>query len=73
MSHAAQGVAKRRRVGEVAERDLHPHALGAQSPRVAHEAAYLGALGEQPAQQGRADQAGRTGQQQHDSYNMPLS
>ena len=36
---AAQGVAEGRRVAEVAERDLHPHALRAEPPRVAHQAA----------------------------------
>ena len=69
---AAQGVAERGRVGQVAERDLHAHALGAQSPRVAHQAAHLLAFGDQAAQQRRAHQAGRAGKEQHHSYNMPL-
>ena len=38
--HAAQRVAERGRVGEVAERDLHAHALVAQAARVAHQAAH---------------------------------
>ena len=37
---AAQGVAERRRVGEVAQRDLDAHAVGAEAPRVADEAAH---------------------------------
>ena len=37
---AAHRVAERRRVGEVAERDLDPHALGAQPARVADQAAH---------------------------------
>ncbi len=68
----AHGVAEGGRVGEVAEGDLHPHALGAEPPRVAHEAAHLRAFGQQAAQQRRAHQAGRAGKQEHDSYNMPL-
>ena len=36
---AAQGVAERRRVGEVAEGDLDAHALGPEPARVAHQAA----------------------------------
>ena len=65
--HAAHRVAERRRVGQVAERDLHPHALGAQPPRVAHQAAHRAAFGEQAAQQRGADEAGRAGKQQHAS------
>ena len=40
VSHAAQGVAERGRVGQVAERDLDAHALVAEPARVAHEAAH---------------------------------
>ena len=36
--HAAQRVAERRRVGQVAQRDLDPHALVAEAARVAHQA-----------------------------------
>ena len=48
---APQGVAKGGRVGQVAERDLHAHALGAEPPRVAHQAAHLLAFGHEAAQQ----------------------
>ena len=64
-AHAAQRVAKRRRVGEVAERDLHAHAVGTQAARVAHEAADRPARGGQPAQQCAADETRGTGQQEH--------
>ena len=57
---------------EVAERDLHAHALGAQAPGIAHQAANLGPFGEQAPQQRGAHQAGRAGKQQHASYNMRL-
>ena len=69
---AAQRVAKGGRIGEVAERDLHAHALGAQPPRVANEAAHVGSFGHQAAKQRGADEAGRAGKEQHRSYNMPL-
>ena len=65
MSHAAQRVAERRRVGEVAERDLHAHALGAQPARVAHQAAHRLAGRHEPAQQRAPDEPGGAGQQQH--------
>ena len=61
----AQRVAKRRRVGQVAQRDLHAHALGAQTPRIAHQAAHRLARCREPRQQGRTDEAGRAGQQEH--------
>ena len=38
--HAAQRVAERGRVGQVAERDLDPHPLVAEPARVAHQAAH---------------------------------
>ncbi len=63
---APQRVPKRRRVGEVAERDLHPHALCAEPARVAHEAAHLRAFGDEAAQERRPDHAGGAGEQQHD-------
>ena len=65
VSHAAHGVAERRRVGQVAEGDLHAHALVAQAPRVAHQTADRLAAGGQPPQQRRADQAGGAGEQDH--------
>ena len=63
--HAAQRIAKRRGIGEVAERYLDAHALGAQPPRVAHQTAHLLVFREQPAQERRADEAGGAGEQQH--------
>ena len=62
---AAQGVAKRGRVGEVAQRDLHPHALLSQPARIAHQAAHRLAGGHQPAQQRRADRPGGAREQDH--------
>ena len=53
------------RVGEVAQGDLHPHALLAQAARVAHEAAHRLAGGDQAAQQRRADRAGGAREQDH--------
>ena len=70
--HTAQGVAKGGWVSQIAEGDLDAHALDAQPAGIAHQAADLGAFGEQPAQQRGADQAGRAGKQEHDSYNMHL-
>jgi hypothetical protein len=63
--HAAHGVAKRRRVGEVAERDLHAHAVGAELLGVAHQATHGHALGDDPPQQGRAHCPGGAGEEQH--------
>ena len=65
--HAAQGVAKGRRVGQVAEGDLHAHALVAQAPRIAHQTANRLAAGGQSPQQRRPDQAGGAGEQDHGS------
>ena len=42
---------------EVAEGDLHAHALGAQAPRVAHQAAHRAPGGGQARQQRGADEA----------------
>ena len=63
--HAAQRVAEGGRVGEVAERDLHAHALSAQAPGIAHQAADLCAFGHETAQQRGADEAGGAGEKQH--------
>jgi hypothetical protein len=63
--HAAQRVAKRRRVGEVAQRDLHAHALGPEAARIAHQAAHRDAFRGQAAQDGGADESGGAGEQQH--------
>ena len=70
--NAPQRVAKGGRVGEVAERDLHAHAHGAEPARVAHQAAYVRPVVDEPAQQRRAHLAGRARKQQHGSYNMRL-
>ncbi len=58
---------------EVAEGDLHAHALGAQAPGIAHEAAHRGPFADQPPQQRGAHETGRAGKQQHASYNMRLA
>jgi hypothetical protein len=52
-------------VGEIADRELDPDALGPEPPRVAHQAADRRAAGRQAAQHGGTDQPGRTRQQQH--------
>jgi hypothetical protein len=62
---AAQGVAERRRIGQVAQRDLHADALGPQPARVAHEAAHGLPRGGQTAQEGGPDEPGGAGEQQH--------
>ena len=48
---------------QVAERDLHAHALGPEPARVAHEAADGLAGGRQAAQERRADRAGGAGEE----------
>ena len=62
---AAQRVAERQVVAEIAERDLDPDALGPQPPRIADQAANRRAGGDQAAQQGAADGSGGAGEQQH--------
>jgi hypothetical protein len=62
---AAQRVAKRPRVPEVAERDLDPDPLGAQAPRVSDQAPDRDARGHQTPQQRAADRSRRACQQQH--------
>ena len=52
-------------IGQVADRELHPHPLGAEPPRIAHEAAHVLAARRQAAQHGRADQPGGACEQQH--------
>jgi hypothetical protein len=48
-AHAAQGVAERGRVGEVAGGQLHMHPVGPEPPGVAHQAAHrLAACHEAP-------------------------
>ena len=63
--HAAQRMAERRRIREVAERDLDAHARRSQAARIADQAAHgLAARGE-PRKQGRSDPSGRAGEQEH--------
>ena len=58
---------KRAGIGQVADRDLDPHALGAEAARVADEAAdRLAARREAPQQRG-ADEPGGAGEEQHAS------
>ena len=64
-AHAAHGVPERRRIGEVAEGDLHADALVAETPRVTDETADGLGPGGQPSQQRRADQTGGAGEQDH--------
>ena len=58
-------MAERRRIGQVAERDLHADALGAETPRVAHQAADGLPRGRQPAQEGGADEPRGAGEEEH--------
>ena len=62
---AAHGVAKRGRVREIAERDLHPHPLRSQSPGVAHEAANGLAVPEQARKKRAPHESRGAGQQDH--------
>ena len=48
---APERVPERGRIGEVAERDLHAHALVAEAARVAHEGTHGLAVRGEPAQQ----------------------
>jgi hypothetical protein len=48
----AQRVAKRRRVGQVPQRDLHAHPLGSQPSRIPHEAAHPLPRGDEAPQHG---------------------
>ena len=61
----AERVAKRRRVRQVAQRDLHAHALVTEAARVAHEAAHGSRLRGEPPQQRPADGARGSGEQDH--------
>ena len=64
-AHAAQRMPPRRRIGQVADRELHAHALGAQPPRIAHEAAHRLTARREATQHGGSDQSGGTRQQKH--------
>ena len=63
--HAAQRVAERGRVGEVARGQLDVHPLGPEPPRVAHQAAHGLAAADEPPQHRGAEQAGRSREQDH--------
>ena len=71
--HAAQRVAEGLRLGEVAERDLHAHALGrpaAAGSRTRQRTGSPRAVSR--AQQGTADGAGGAGEQEHaDASRIP--
>ena len=54
---AAQRVPERRRIDQVAQRYLHPHALVAEAALVAHQGAYRAAVGGEPAQERGADRS----------------
>ena len=63
---AAQRVAERQVVGEVAEGDLHAHPLGAEPPRVAHQAAdRRPGVAISRLSSGRPTVPGGAGQEQH--------
>ena len=62
---AAHGVAEGGGVSEIADRDLDADALGAETARVAHEAAHRLAAGDEATQQRRSHPSCRSGQQQH--------
>ena len=64
-AHAAQGVAERGGVGEVARGELDVHPFGAEPPRVAHEAADRLAPADEAPQHRRAEQSGRSCEQDH--------
>ena len=69
---AAQRVAERGRVGEVAERDLHAHAILAEPARIAHQAAQRHLRGDQTPAEGASDQAACAGEEQHAQQRSPL-
>jgi hypothetical protein len=62
---AAQRVAERRRVREVARRELDAHPLGPEAARIADQAAHGLAAREQAPQHGGAEQAGGSREQDH--------
>ena len=65
--HAAQRVAERGRVGEVAGGELHVHPLRPEPARIAHQAAHRLAARDEPPQHRGAEQAGRSREQDHAS------
>jgi hypothetical protein len=62
---AAQRVAERAGIGELAERDLDVHARRSEPARVADQAAHGVTARGEPRQQGRADPSGGAGEQEH--------
>src|SRR3982074_2085731 len=62
---ATQRVPEGEMIAEIAERDLHSDALGAEPPRVANEATNGRSGGRQPPEQGQSDRAGGARQQKH--------
>jgi hypothetical protein len=63
--HAAQRMAERRGVGEVAERDLDADPRGTEPARIAHEASHCFPARREPRQEGRSDPSGGAGEQEH--------
>ena len=63
--HAAQRVPPRRRVGEVPDGQLDPHALRAEPPRIAHQTAHGRAARDEASHQRVAQQSGGPCQQKH--------
>ena len=57
--HPAEGVAEAARIGQVAQRQLHPHPVRSEPARIAHQAAHrLGPAVGQPPQHRAANRAG---------------
>ena len=53
-------------IGEVADRQLDPHALRPEAARIAHQAAHRGPAGREAADHRVAQQSRGAGQQKHD-------
>ena len=62
---APERIPERGRIGEVAERDLHAHALVAEAAWVAHEGTHRLAVRGEPAQQRGSHCAGGAREQDH--------
>jgi hypothetical protein len=56
---------QRNGVGEVAERDLHPHAVGAEAARIPHQHPHRLSLGQQAPEQSRSHEARGSSQNDH--------
>ncbi len=63
--YTAEGIAKRGRIHEVAERNLHAHALITEPTRVANEGAHRLTVRRQAAQQSGSHGARGTREQDH--------